>query len=145
MKKNYLYIGHAVIIILLATVMFFTGSWYGSQKNKNLAGGNNMRGAQFGTKGAGGQGGNRMGANRAGGINRGEIVSKDANTITLKLFDGGSKVLLYSPTTVVNKTIAGSLDDVKVGGSIMVTGDANPDGSITAKSLQLVSSSTARF
>lgn len=146
MKKNHLYVWHVVFIVLLSGAMFFTGSWYGSQKNKTLAGGNGgMRaGAQFGTKGAGGQGA-RTGMVRAGGLNRGEVISKDASTITLKLVDGGSKVLLYSPATVVNKTTTGSLDDIKVGGSIMVTGDANPDGSITAKSLQLVSSSTARF
>jgi hypothetical protein len=129
--------------VVLVVASFFVGNWYGSKKGKTTFGANNLRaGAQFGAKGPGGQiPVNRNGARAgvgAGGLTRGEVVTKDANTITLKLIDGGSKVLLYSTSTLVNKTVNGSLDDIKVGENLMVTGDVNSDGSITAKSLQLV-------
>lgn len=129
---------------MLGVVVVGGGAFYGGMQ---YAGSNNGRGnfanmtpeerqarvQQFG--GAQGQRGGRGGAN--GGLVNGEILSKDATSITLKLRDGGSKIVFYSPTTEVSKFMAGTEADLEVGKTINVNGTANPDGSITAQSIQV--------
>jgi len=124
-------------IVALLIGMFFVGSAYGSKKGNNFGklGGTNfgqMDGRNIGKTPTGGK--NMRGG---AGFIRGEVVSKDANSITLKLNDGGSKILLYSNATIVEKTVSGTLDDVVVGTNLMVIGDQNLDGSVSAKTLQI--------
>ena len=45
--------------------------------------------------------------------------------------------LIFSNTTQISKSAAGSLADLKVGESITVNGSTNSDGSITAQIIQL--------
>ena len=67
----------------------------------------------------------------------GEILSKDEQSITIKLQDGGSKIVFISDSTSVMKSTQGSLGDIAVGGQVMATGSPNPDGSISAQSIQI--------
>lgn len=84
-----------------------------------------------------------MGVNRAsrgsanGGFTSGEIIAKDATNLTIKLVDGGSKIVFYTGTTPVTKTIGGTPEDVAVGKTVLITGKSNPDGSINAEQIQL--------
>jgi hypothetical protein len=55
----------------------------------------------------------------------------------MKLADGGSKIILISDSTTVSKTTAGSIDELAPGCKLMINGDTNSDGSITAKTIQL--------
>jgi len=67
----------------------------------------------------------------------GEVISKDEQSLTLKMSDGGSKIIFFSDSTEISKTTEGTIDDIEIGKQIMVSGDQNSDGSITAKTIQL--------
>lgn len=88
--------------------------------------------------GRGGFGGPGAGQSRnMGGFTAGEIVSKDATGFTLKLRDGGSKIVFYSSSTAVGKMAAGTADDLAQGTEVTVSGSSNQDGSITASTVQI--------
>lgn len=92
-------------------------------------------GANIGGNFRGGAGQGRGGA--GGGLTTGEIISKDSQSVTVKVRDGGSKIIFFSDTTEVNKFVQGTSTDLVVGKNISITGTTNSDGSITAQSIQI--------
>lgn len=78
-----------------------------------------------------------MGNGQGGSGINGEILAIDAQSITVKLNNGGSKIAFYSASTKISKTVDGTVDDLNVGENLMVTGQDNPDGSMTAQMIQL--------
>jgi len=79
------------------------------------------------------------GTGRGTGTNflSGEVITKDEQSLTLKMPDGGSKIVFFSDSTEISKTTEGSINDIEIGKQIMVSGDQNSDGSYTAKTIQL--------
>jgi hypothetical protein len=67
----------------------------------------------------------------------GEVITKDEQSLTIKMPDGGSKIIFFSDSTQISKTTEGSIGDIEVGKQIMVSGNQNSDGSYTAKTIQL--------
>jgi hypothetical protein len=67
----------------------------------------------------------------------GEILSADDKSITIKMSDGSSKIVLISDTTTINQTATATKIDLKVGATVAVMGDQNTDGSITGKTIDL--------
>lgn len=124
---------NTVITVILVLVVgaggFFGGMKYQQGKRPDFA-------RQFG-QGQGvraGQGqGNRQGFRPVNG----EIISSDDKSITVKLQDGSSKIVLFSDKTTINKAAEATKDDLKSGEKVAVFGTENSDGSVTAQSIQL--------
>ena len=134
--KNMKVIVPIVLVLLGLGAGFFGGYQY---RNYRL---NQTRG-NFGALGANGQRftGTRTGqgavAGARGGAVTGSILSMDANSITVKLADGSTKIVLFSGSTTYSNTATAAQTDLKVGGEISVFGAANTDGSVTATSIQI--------
>lgn len=67
----------------------------------------------------------------------GEIISADEKSVTVKLPDGGSKIVILSEKTSINKAAEATKEDLKVGEKVAVFGSENTDGSVTAQNIQL--------
>jgi hypothetical protein len=131
----------AILIVAVAIGSFFGGTKYQQRKNvsnfrQQMISGNNLP-----------QGMGRNAINndsiksrgQAAGFRQtiGEIISIDDKTITVKLADGGSKIVLISETTKINQSVAATKTDLKIGTKIMVNGETNTDGSITSRNIEI--------
>ncbi|MDD4332612.1 MAG: hypothetical protein PHT51_00690 [Patescibacteria group bacterium] len=132
MKKNLMIIGGVAIIAVL--IAFYGGTKYGQRHNQNEFD-KNIWQSQMQQPGGDRQG-MRQGS-KGNGIANGEIISKDEKSITVKLANGGSKIIFLGGETKVNKMAEATITDLEVGKNIMVTGQTNSDGSITAQNIQL--------
>lgn len=132
-----------VSCVVCLVIGFFGGMQYKSGKSSSFAMGGRNSFIQGGM--TSGQGANRMGRGGGfGGVVSGEILSKDDQSITVKLrdmgnggADAGSKIVFYSPSTQVSKTVDGSSSDLVVGKQVVVMGTPNTDGSVNATSVQV--------
>lgn len=124
MKKHMTTI--VLITVLTAAAAFFAGMKYQQSKGQSLNRGQFMQ-----------RNGNGNGARAGGRSVTGEILSKDETSITVKMVDGSSKIILISQTTGINKASEGTVDDLKAGEKVAVFGKENSDGSITAENIQL--------
>lgn len=133
-NKNKKIIIYIVLSILVLITIFYAGMSYGKNKN-NISQdtkGLQNRFSQFGMMG----GKNQLGLNREGLIN-GEIISKDTTSITVKIFDGGSKIIFLNTNTNISKMTTGTVNDLINNTQVSITGTTNPDGSISAKNIQI--------
>lgn len=129
MKKNI-----SIIIVVIVLGIIIGGSFYsGMAYVKNQR--NNSRNFQQGTGNIQGFGNRQQSG--AGGFIMGNIISKDDKSITIKLRDGGSKIIFYSDTTEISKFISGNSNDLKTGKTVNINGKTNQDGSITVQSIQI--------
>ncbi len=115
-----------IIVILLVTIIavgsFFAGMKY-QQSRRPLGRFANFQG-QFGQ---------RQGIRPVNG----EIISVDETSITVKLSDNTSKIILLTDKTSINKSLEASKEDLKVGEKVAAFGTENSDGSITAQNIQI--------
>ena len=127
MKNN---VTTIVISVLIGAVAFFAGMKYQESNSKT----NNNQLAERNRN----QGGQRQGRfNGNGGASVGEIIGQDANSITIKLQDGSSKIVIVSDKTTYSKTDTAAKSDLKTGLRVAAFGTANSDGSITAQNIQV--------
>ncbi len=140
---NKTFIIFIAITFLVAGGAFYGGMKYGQGKTagsfanlRNLS--PEERQQRFQQMGAGAIGlGARNGSQAGANFISGEIISKDNQSITVKLQDGSSKIVFYSDTTNVGKFVNGVPADLEIGKTVTINGKANDDGSITAQSIQL--------
>jgi len=67
----------------------------------------------------------------------GEIIDGDEKSITVKLPDGSSRIIFVGETVQINKSAPGTKEDLIQGTQVFVVGSENPDGSLTATSIQI--------
>lgn len=123
----------ALIVIGVGAMAFFGGMKY----QESISPGARLAGfANGGTRAVGmrtnGQQ-SRMGIRPVSG----EILSSDEDSLTVKIQDGGSKIVLYTEKTTINKASVAEKSDVKTGEKVMIIGTENTDGSMTAQNIQL--------
>jgi len=124
-----------ITLIIIGAGAFYGGMKYGQSKSpsskfssqnfQNLSQEQRQQLSQGRTGGAG-----------ANFLN-GEVIAKDEKSLTLKMQDGGSKIVFFSDSTKISKTTEGSINDVEVGKTLSVGGKQNSDGSFTAETIQL--------
>lgn len=126
MKNNY--VVTAILVIVFAGAGFYGGMQYQKIQRGNFSG----------QLGAGVMRNGRVGTTR-GGFRpvAGEIISADDKSITVKLQDDSSKIILINTKTVINKAQIVDKSELKVGEKVSVFGSENTDGSVTAQNVQL--------
>ncbi|HTY39534.1 MAG TPA: DUF5666 domain-containing protein [Candidatus Paceibacterota bacterium] len=127
--------GVAVVALLVG---FYGGMQYGQGLSNSAA--NSSGAGRFGNGQYGGQASStgRRGGPGGGGLVTGSIISMDSSSITVQMQTGGSKIVLYSPSTQIGKFVTSSdLSGLSVGARVMVQGSTNSDGSVTAQMIQI--------
>ncbi len=116
-----------VVAVIVGAVAFFGGMQYQKMQRAYLAGGTAGRAGRFG----------QAGANGNFRPVRGEIIASDDKSITVKLMDGSSKIVLLSGNVAITEATSAGKTALVNGKQVMVFGAANPDGSVTAQNIQL--------
>lgn len=129
-----------VAIVLVGAGGFYGGMKYGASRQSASGGLTNFRNLspeerqqRFQQMGGTGSGNRQAGD----GLVNGEIIAKDDKSVTVKLRDGGSKIIFYSASTEIGKFVSGTPNDLEIGEIVMVSGTVNQDGSLTASSIQV--------
>ena len=129
-NKNMIIVVAIVLIVVAAAGGFFGGTMY--QKNQtptfSSAAGRGNFAARFG------QGGQNAAAFRPV---RGQVLNMDTNSLTVKMSDGSTKLVVLSASTAFMQSTKAALSDVKTGDTVNVVGTANSDGSVTATDIQI--------
>lgn len=133
----------SLIILVVAIVVSLGAGFIGGfeyQKSKNAAnfkGIPNGNGITQNTAVKNGGTTSRNGAPSGSQPVSGEITSIDNTGITIKTPNGGSKIIVFSGSTVFNKTTEGSVSDLKTGDSVMVIGATDSNGTVTAETVSV--------
>ncbi len=141
------------IILIILGIMVASGAFYGGMQYAQAKARKQALGMRAGfinlspedrqnrMQMAGGPEGSARGAVRINGANggmaSGEILSRDDKSITVKLGDGGSKIIFISGSTKVIKTVEASIEELSAGEEVVVMGSANSDGSVSALTVQI--------
>lgn len=127
MKNN-----NILIIVLAAIVSLGAGFFGGMTYQKSLPQTFNRQGNFAASRNG------QNGTARIGNGNRpisGQITAMDDKSITLKMPDGSSRIVIYSASTKISKTTDGSAGDLKTGTEVTVMGTAGTDGTETAQNI----------
>jgi hypothetical protein len=128
MKNIPIIIGVAVIV---GVGGFLGGMKYQATKNVPIA--------PTTTQGTNQTPGQRFGNRNANGLRPtlGQIISADDKSVTVKMQDGSSKIILLSDKTQISKSEKGVATDLEKGVTVAVVGITNSDGSVTAETIQI--------
>ena len=130
---------NTIAVAAIAAIVLMAGSFYAGRMTASSGPATDAGGFAGRNGGPGG----RSGGPR-GGFAGGSVLSKDDTSITVKPRNGGSQIILLTPSTEVFKNVPGTMNDVDTGKDITVTGTNNADGSVTAQMIQIRTSSSTR-
>lgn len=127
-KKN-------IIIALAGLIIFGIGFYGGTLYSSSNKPANTGRGqfSQNGNQPGGNKNTRQFGANNL----MGEVISKNDTSLTLKLRDGGSRIIFVTKDTPVSKNVSASSSDISANEQISVSGTPNSDGSVNAQFIQI--------
>jgi len=119
-----------VLVIVVGAAGFFGGMQYQKSQRSSFAG-------QFGGAGNG-TFGSRTGTGRNGArpVN-GDILNSDDKSITVKLADGSTMIVLVTSSTTINKATTATKSDLTTGVKVAAFGTTNSDGTMTATNIQI--------
>ncbi|HYM64912.1 MAG TPA: DUF5666 domain-containing protein [Candidatus Sulfotelmatobacter sp.] len=129
MNKNTMTILGVVLIIVALAGGFFAGMQYQKSQPRGIG--------QFAGRFSGLNGQGQFGQNANFRPVRGQVISADKNTLTVKLSDGSTKVVVLSSITIFVKSQTAISSDLKTGDTVNVLGTQNSDGSVTAQDVQI--------
>jgi hypothetical protein len=144
MKKLWIGIGAGLLVLAIAGGSFWGGTIYGRAQASRTAQrffqegfgdrAGQFPGGQFSGARATRQAGQGDAPAMAGGV-LGTIQSIEGQTLTIESTDGTIQVET-TDTTLIEKTMPVTIDDLEIDEQIIVMGRENDDGSITARSIQ---------
>ena len=132
-KKAIIY--WVVAIIVVGGLSFFGGMKYGQAKGGS-AGAGGAGAAARGIQRTGTARGNFT-AGATGGYVSGKILTVSGSNMTVQLQNGSSKVVIIAGSTQIMKPVTGTSADLTPGASVIVTGNADSSGSVTAQNIQI--------
>lgn len=139
MKNQSMIVACSITAVIAASLGYYGNNFYlQSQRNTRfgMAGNRVINGQNFNGAGRDNFGSSQPQMMR-NGIVAGEVTAKDDKSITVKLADGSSKIIILSSTTNYRISNDSKIDDVEVGKTVSVFGTTNSDGSTTATSIEL--------
>jgi len=122
MNKNTMMIVAVILILAALGGGFFAGMQYQKSQPRSIG--------QFAGRGFGTQNSNFRPV-------RGQVLSMDNNTLTVKLADGSTKIVVLSSSTIFVQSTKASKSDLKTGDTVNAVGSQNSDGSLTATDVQV--------
>ena len=145
--KNY----QTIVMVLVAAVLgYFVGMNFPINKqagnaqlaNSGFGGRNMMQGSQNQTGNVRGGGTGAGNAAARGGMMgarpvAGEIIALDDKSMTIKLDNNTSRIVLFDTGAIINKVDTGTAADLKVGEKVAAFGTQNTDGTMTAQNVQI--------
>jgi len=135
-KKNQSIAIWVIVLMAVAAIGFFAGAAFQAKRSTSSRFGQNGLMMGGSGRGVGGHGQMMGGDANSGDFTGGKITEKDANSITVKTGDGGSKIVYFSKSTTIGKFAKGSASDLKKGQQVMVSGKSSGE-SLTAKNIQI--------
>ncbi len=140
MKRIIIIVGAVVLAVALAAGSFYGGMAYQRNQANQVRdsflrsrglNGNGGTGGAGGFPGGAGNGAGGGGRGFFGGGTVGQVKSVDGNTLTISTAQNETKVTL-SDTTRIEKSVQGALSALQPGMQVMVTGQRDANGNITA-------------
>jgi hypothetical protein len=120
-----------VLIIVAAAGGFFGGMMF--QKNQTPSLGQTAGRGNFALRFGAGQ----NGQNAAFRPVRGQVLSMTNDSLTVKMSDGSTKIVVLSSSTAFAQSTKAAVSDIKTGDTVNVVGTQNSDGSVTAQDVQI--------
>ncbi len=132
MKKNNL-LTTLVVAVIVGALSFYGGVTYQKSKQPSFTRGQFMSDSNR----TGNQNPRTAGGAQYGRPINGQITSLDNTTLTVKSQDGSSKTVIFSDSTVVNQTQTASVSDLAIGDQVMVIGQQDTSGTVTAQTISI--------
>lgn len=128
MNKNTIIVIAVILVVVAAAGGFFGGIMYQKNQASTGATGRGSYAARFG------QSGQNAASFRSA---RGQVLSMTDNTLTVKMSNGSTELVILSSSTSFAQSAKAASSDIKTGDTVSVVGTANSDGSVTAQDVQI--------